>query len=161
MGESLDALDLKILAELQSDASLHLEALAERIGSSKSVCWRRIQRFREEGIITGSITVLDSEKVGFEVMVLAMVKIDGRGDVRPSQIIENIRKVPQVIECHALMGDVDLFLKIVVPSIKDYEKLLWEKFSSMPGILDIRSSISLTRLISTTQLPLHTLPKRR
>lgn len=161
MSEPLDALDLKILAELQSDASLHLEELAARVNSSKSVCWRRIQRFNEEGIITGRVTLLDPEKVGFGVMVLAFVKIDGRGDVKPSHIIENIRKIPQVIECHALMGEVDMYLKIVVPTIKDYEKLLWEKFSSMPGILDIRSSISLTRFVSTTELPLQTLAKKR
>ncbi|MFC4307950.1 Lrp/AsnC family transcriptional regulator [Steroidobacter flavus] len=161
MSEPLDALDLKILTELQSDASLRLEALAERVGSSKSVCWRRIQRFKEEGIVTNSVTLLDAEKVGFGVMVLAMVKIDGRGEVTASQIIENIRKIPQVVECHALMGAVDLLLKIVAPTIKDYEKLLWERFSSMPGIVDIRSSISLTRLIDTTQLPLQILAKRR
>ena len=161
MTEPLDSLDLRILAELQTDASLHLEELAARVDSSKSVCWRRIHRFNEEGIITGRVTLLDSEKVGFGVMVLAFVKIDGRGDIKPSHIIDNIRKIPQVVECHALMGDVDMLLKILVPTIKDYEKLLWERFSSMPGILDIRSSISLTRFKSTTALPLQTLTKKR
>lgn len=161
LSEPLDTLDLKILAQLQSDASLHLEELAVRVNSSKSVCWRRIQRFKEEGIITGRVTILDPEKVGFGVTVLAFVRIDGRGDIKPAHIIENIRKVPEVVECHALMGDVDLCLKIVVPTIKDYELLLWERFSSMAGILDIRSSISLTRFISTTELPLQALAKRR
>lgn len=161
MTEPLDSLDLKILTELQCDASLHLEALAERVGSSKSVCWRRIQRFKEEGIITGSVTLLDAEKVGFGVTVFAFIKIDGRGEVKPAQIIDSIRKIPQVVECHAMMGEIDMCLKILVPTIKDYERLLWEKFSAMPGILDIRSSISLTRFISTTQLPLQTLAKKR
>jgi hypothetical protein len=59
------------------------------------------------------------------------------------------------------MGEVDIFLKILVPTIKDYEKLLWERFSTMPGILDIRSSISLTRFVATTELPLQTLAKKR
>lgn len=159
MSAPLDPLDLKILAELQSDASLHLEELAHRVNSSKSVCWRRIQRFKEEGIILGRVTLLDPEKVGFGVTVLAFVKIDGRGDTAPRHIVDHIRQIPEVVECHALMGEVDLYLKIVVPTIKDYEKLLWEKFSSIPGVLDIRSSISLTRFISTTELPLQALAK--
>ena len=161
MTEPLDTLDLKLLAELQAEASLRLEELAARVSSSKSVCWRRIQRFKEEGIITGRVMLLDPEKVGFGVMVLAFVKIDGRSDIKPAQIIENFKKVPQVLECHGLMGEVDIFLKILVPTIKDYEKLLWERFSTMPGILDIRSSISLTRFVATTELPLQTLAKKR
>lgn len=157
----LDSLDLRILAELQSDAALPLEELAHRVNSSKSVCWRRIRRLKDEGVIQKSVTLLDPEKVGFGVTVLAFVKIDGRGETEPRKIVDHFRNIPEVVECHALMGDVDLYLKVVLPSIKDYEKLLWERFSTIPGVVDVRSSISLTRFVSTTELPLQTLVRSK
>jgi Lrp/AsnC family transcriptional regulator len=149
-----DALDRRILDVLQDDVSLSLADLAEKVGSSKSVCWRRMQGYLEAGIIQGRVAVLDAKKLGFGVMILASVKLDGRGEGSIEEFIASVRAIPEIIECHALMGDVDIMLKIVVPSIDYYEEMLWRRLSSIPGIIDIRSSISLTRFVNSTKLPL-------
>jgi Lrp/AsnC family transcriptional regulator len=158
--EPFDALDRRILTVLQEDAMLPLTELAERVGSSKSVCWRRMQRFLDEGIISRRVAILDPKALGFGVMALAFVKVDGRGEMTLEDFIGALRQIPEVIECHALMGDVDLVLKIVTPTIEDYEELLWGKLARLPGMVDIRSSISLTRFINTTSLPLQALRNR-
>lgn len=151
---SFDALDRKILELLQADVTLSLAAVAARVGSSKSVCWRRIQRFLDEGVICGRVALLDPKKLGLGVMVFIFVKIDGRGQATLTEFVKALEKLPEVMECHALMGEVDLMLKVIVPSIEYYDEFLWRKLSNLPAVVDVRSTISLTRFISTTRLPL-------
>lgn len=150
----LDALDRRILETMQDDAMLSLSDLAEKVGSSKSVCWRRIQNFLESGIVKSRVAVLDPKKLGFGVMILASIKLEGRGERAVDDFVAAVKATPEIVECHALMGDVDIMLKILVPSIEYYEQMLWKRLSSIPGIVDIRSSISLTQFVNTTKLPL-------
>lgn len=159
MAEKFDDLDLRILKELQDDATLSLVTLAGRVGSSKSVCWRRIQAFLDDGVITDRVAIVNPKALGFGVMVLAFLKIDGRAGTPLSEFIDTMRKLPQVIECHALMGDVDMMLKILVKDIEDYEHFLWNSLANVAGVQDIRSCISVTRLINTTKVPLDLLKK--
>jgi Lrp/AsnC family transcriptional regulator len=155
MSIALDELDIRLLQELQRDATIPLVDLADKVASSKSVCWRRIQRFLDEGIITERIAVIDPKKVGLGVMVIAMVKVDRRqGNDSVEQFLSAIRNFPEIIECHALMGDIDLMLKIVVKDVDAYEEFLWQKIQKLQGIQEIRSSISLTRFVDTRSLPL-------
>jgi|HubBroStandDraft_6_1064221.scaffolds.fasta_scaffold1253210_1 Lrp/AsnC family transcriptional regulator len=159
MTEPLDDLDLRILKELQDDATLPLVTLASRVGSSKSVCWRRVQRFIDQKIITDRVAILNPKALGFGVMVLAFLKIDGRSGTPLSEFIDALRKLPQVLECHALMGDVDMMLKILVKDIEEYEHFLWNSLANVAGVQDIKSCISVTRLINTTKIPLEHLRK--
>jgi Lrp/AsnC family transcriptional regulator len=154
MKQALDPLDLRILDLLQRDATLPVADIAERVASSKTVVWRRIQKYLETGLIRERVAVIDPHKAGFGVMVIAHVKMARHGlDVLP-QFQEAIRQFPQVIECHTLMGDVDFLLKILVRNIEDYEHFVWQKLSKIDGVREISSSISMSQAINTTRLPL-------
>jgi Lrp/AsnC family transcriptional regulator len=154
MTESIDAVDVRILNVLQHDATTPVANIAEQVGSSKTVVWRRIQRLLESGVIKERAAILDSRKVGLGVMVFAHVKMARHGrDVLP-KFLETIQRFPQVIECHILMGDVDFLLKIVVRSVEDYQSFFWQKLSQIDGVQEISSSISMTQSINTTRLPL-------
>ncbi|HEX4872639.1 MAG TPA: Lrp/AsnC family transcriptional regulator [Nevskiaceae bacterium] len=149
-----DALDLRLLDALQKDASLTTAELAERLGSSKTVVWRRIQRLEERGVIRARVALLDHRQLGLGVMVFAHIKMARHGrDVLP-KFLEAVRLLPPVIECHTLMGDVDFLLKILVPSIEDYEHFVWQKLSQIDGVQEISSSISIRQAINTTRIPL-------
>lgn len=154
MEHSLDGLDVRILELLQRDATLPIADIAERVASSKTVVWRRIQKLVEAGVIRERVAVLDHRKVGLGVMVIAHVKMARHGrDVLP-KFLEAIRLFPQVIECHTLMGDVDFLLKILVRSVEDYEQFFWHKLSKIDGVQEISSSISMSQTVNTTRLPL-------
>ena len=112
------------------------------------------QHFLDEGIITDRVAIIDPSKVGLGVTVLVFAKIDGRTGAKLQDFIEAVREMPEIIECHALMGDVDVLLKILVPDIAGYEQLMWNKLDKMPGLVGMRSSISVTRFVDTTRLPL-------
>lgn len=155
----LDALDVRILNLLQDDANLPIADIAEKIASSKTVVWRRIQKLQEAGVIRATVAVLDHRKVGLSVMVIAHVKMARHGrDVLP-KFLEAISTFPQVMECHTLMGDVDFLLKIIVRSVEDYEHFFWQKLSKIDGVQEISSSISMSQTVNTTRLPLQVTQK--
>jgi Lrp/AsnC family transcriptional regulator len=148
----IDDLDAKILNRLQEDATISLQDLGDELASSRSAVWRRIQRMEEAGIIKKHTILLDPEKVGLGVMVFAQVKMQAHGQSDLPNFIEQVRRFPEVIECHTLMGDVDFILKIRVRDIQSYEKLFWEHLSRIDGVREINSSIALTSVKATTQL---------
>lgn len=154
MEQLLDSLDVRILDLLQRDATLPIADIAERVASSKTVVWRRIQKLLESGVIRERVAVLDHRKLGLSVMVIAHVKMARHGrDVLP-KFLEAVKLFPQVIECHTLMGDVDFLLKILVRSVEDYEQFFWQKLSKIDGVQEISSSISMSQTVNTTRLPL-------
>jgi len=153
---TLNSLDARILDLMQQDATISINEIAERVNSSKTVCWRKIQKFQEQGIIDRKVTLLNPKKIGLNVKVFAHIKMTAHGRTILPEFIEAISRYPQVIECHTLMGNVDFLLKVMVRNIEEYEFLFWHEFSQIEGVQEISSSIALTEVKNTTQLPLFT-----
>lgn len=153
----MDNLDIRILDILQNDATVPVADMAERLASSKSVVWRRIQRLQDSGVIRERVAVLDPKALGLSITVFSQVKMSKHGRQALPRFIEAIQAFPQVVECHTLMGDVDFLLKIVTRDIAEYEDFFWHKLSQIDGVQEVSSSISMTQVISTTRLPLPSL----
>lgn len=150
----LDNLDKKILTLLQQDATLAVNEIAGQVGSSKSVCWRRIQRLQDEGVIIKRVTLIDQNKIGLDITLFAHVKMTAHGRKALPKFIDTIQNFNQVIECYTLMGNVDFLLKIVVRDIQEYEDLWLHSLSQIEGVQEISSSIAMTEVKHTTELPL-------
>ena len=146
-----DELDAKILNELQEDARIPLVDLAEKVASSRSAVWRRIQKLEQDGVIERHTVILNPEKVGLGVMVIAQVKMQAHTRDSLPIFIEKVRQFDEVVECHTLMGDVDFFLKIRVKDVQAYEDFFWNKLSHIEGVREISSSIALTNWKNTTK----------
>jgi Lrp/AsnC family transcriptional regulator len=150
----LDKTDKKILRLLQTEADITAAAVGERIGASQATVWRRIQRFREEGLIPDQYVSLDRRKAGFHAMVFAQVKLNSQGRANLAAFSEAIERFPEVQECYVLMGNVDFLLRIVAPDVDAYEKFFFEKLSQIPGVQEITSSIALSEIKRTSVLPI-------
>lgn len=150
----LDPLDLRILDILQRDAATPAADIARKVSSSKTVVWRRIQRMLDAGVIRARVALLDHRKVGLGMMVFAQVKMSRHGrDVLP-KFIEAVSTMPQVLECHTLMGHMDFLLKVAVPSIEDYEHFVWARLSQIDGVQEVTSAISMSQGVYNTRLPI-------
>lgn len=149
----IDDIDAKILTELQHDASLSLADLAEMVASSRSAVWRRIQKLEAEGVIRQHTILLDPAQVGLGVMVFAHVKMQAQNRDSLPDFIEKVRNFPEVMECHTLMGDIDFLLKVQVRDVKAYEDFFWNRLSQIDGVREISSSIALTAVKNTTEIP--------
>jgi Lrp/AsnC family transcriptional regulator len=154
MPPALDPADLKILSALQDDASRSTVELAEIAGVSQSVCWRRIQRLKDEGIILRQVTLLDRSRLGLETQIFAEVKLSAHGRANLADFSDAIRAFPEVMECYLLLGAVDFLLKIVTENIRAYEIFFFEKLSRLPGVQEVNSIVVFSEVKATTALPL-------
>lgn len=150
----LDAYERKILRELQGDASLTTAELADRIGLSPSPCWRRVDRLEREGVIRKRVALIDRRKVGLNAQVFAQVKLNAHGRANLDEFSAAIRGFPEVLDAYVLMGTMDFMLRIVAQDIDAYERFFFEKLSKLPGVQEINSTVALSEIKSTTELPI-------
>ena len=150
---NLDKTDQIILALLQQDAGLSASEIAEQVNLTQPPCWRRIKRLEETGVIQRRVALLDQRLLGLNVTVFARVKLSAHGKKSLPEFEEQIRELPEVLECHTVMGDYDFLLKIVTRDIDTYEALFRQKLSQMPTVQEIHSNAALSRIKITTELP--------
>ena len=156
----LDATDYAILGLLQTDASMTAADVAKQVGLSQSPCWRRIARLEKLGLTRRRVALLDRERLGLGVMVFAQVKFARGARQSLADFEDTIRAFPEVQECFMLMGEVDFLLKVITRDVTAYEQFLREKLSKIPAVQEVRSSIALTPVKETTELPLGQLQGR-
>jgi Lrp/AsnC family transcriptional regulator len=159
MGE-LDAIDMQILALLQSDASVPVAVIAERVGLSQSPCWRRIQRLEDRGIIRAHVALLDRRKLGFNVEAVVQLRFERESENSVAQFEEAIRGLPEITECVMLAGESDFLLRVIATEADACERFLRERVAVLPGVRALTSTFAISTLKSTHALPLEVLPAR-
>ncbi len=150
----LDDFDKKILESLQTDATVSIAELAERVGLSQSTCWRRINLLEQAGVIGPRVALLNAKALGLEVTVFANIKLSAHGRRSLSEFEEAIAVCPEVVECYTMSGEIDFLLRIVSRDIESYERFLRETLLQMPSVQEVHSHIALSRVKHTTALPL-------
>jgi len=116
----LDRIDRQILHELQRDGRLSNQELAQRVALSPSPCLRRVRRLEEQGYIQKYMAVIDAEKVGVGLLAYVTIRLNKmhrstRGPL--SDFARDVQDWPQVVECHAMSGDMDYLLRIQVRNL--------------------------------------------
>src|SRR5262249_1934290 len=150
----LDAIDRRIVSELQANARLSNFELAERIGLSPSPCLRRVKRLEREGYIDGYRASLQRSRVGLGFSVFLAVKINGHANNEASRFEKSVVAMPEDVACHLVSGEADYFLEVVVPDLEDYQRFLVGKLLEMPIVREVRSNISIQTLKAGAPLPL-------
>lgn len=150
----LDRPSRLILAELQRDARLTVQQLAERVGLSATPCWRRIKQMEAAGVITGYTALVDRDKVGLGLRVMVEANLSQHGEAEVRRFEKAVAQSPQIVQCVSTTGQADYILTVLVPDIKAYEHFLHDTLFKLPGITHVRSSIVLREVKSETRLPL-------
>ncbi|MFK8030097.1 MAG: Lrp/AsnC family transcriptional regulator [Gammaproteobacteria bacterium] len=150
----LDQTDRKILEILQNDATLPASDIADRVGLSQSPCWRRINRLEKKGIIKRRVALLDRRALGLNVVVFAHIKLSVHGRKALPEFENAIRNFPEVLDCFTTTGEVDYILKVVTKDIESYERFFRNSLSQLPSVLEVNSTIALSNIKTTTELPL-------
>jgi len=149
----LNEADLRILRELQKDATTPLERLAQRVGVSKSAVWNRIQRLRAEGVILREVAVLDSGKVGIGETFFVAVRTAKHSSGWLEKFSAAIREMPEIMEAHRLAGEMDYLLKVQVPTTRDFD-VFYKNLISRVELFDVTSNLSMETMKEKTDLPL-------
>jgi len=150
----IDSFDRKILALLQADARLTNNDLSERVNLSPSQCSRRRQRLEEEGLIAGYRAILHREALGFSLVNIITVTLATHNRDNARRFADLIARLPQVQEAHALTGEMDYVLKVVVPDLKALSSFVNDVLLPHESVQHVKTAIVLDTLKETAALPL-------
>jgi Lrp/AsnC family transcriptional regulator len=149
----MDKLDAKILDLLQENADLTATEIADRVGLSKTPCWRRIQKLEADGVIRGRVVLLDAHALNVGTTVFVTLKTGNHSEAWFERFVRAVRDIPEVTEIHRMSGDVDYLIRIVVPDIDAYD-VVYKRLISSVEFQDVSASFALETLKSTSALPL-------
>lgn len=150
----LDDTDLDILRILQADGRISNADLAKKIGLSPASTFQRVRNLEAAGFIRRYVALVDHEKVGKKLTVLAMVELSLHQDQPIERFRRAVMQIPEVLECYNVSGEFDFVLKIVVPDMRSYEALVREKLSTIRGVGKVTSSFVLSTTKHTTAVPI-------
>lgn len=136
----LDETGWNILRELQGNARLSYAELGRRVGLSSPAVMERVKRMEEAGIISGYHAEINLEKIG--VPLMAFVRVANASSKEVS-IAEMARALPEVLECHHVLGDDCFILKVAAPAVRDLERILqlFNRYTSTTTSLVLSSPI--------------------
>jgi Lrp/AsnC family transcriptional regulator len=151
--ERMDAIDRKILAVVQEDASLSVAEIGQRVGLSSTPCWKRLQRLEADGVITRRVALVDPERIGLGITVFVSVETGDHSQDWLERFADVVGDMPEVMEFYRMAGDVDYMLRVVVPDIAGYDTFYKKLIATVP-LKNVTSRFAMERIKSTTALPI-------
>ncbi len=128
----IDRLDKKILQLISQDARIPFLEVARECNVSGAAIHQRIQKLRNTGIIKGSEFVIDTYKVGFQTCAYIGITLS---DVKSFPfVVEELKKIPEVVECHYTTGKFSMFVKIYAKDNRHLLQIILEKMTPIAGI---------------------------
>ena len=150
----LDDLDKTILRLLQADGRLSNLDLARQMNLSPPATHARLKQLEKEGYIRKFTTLVDRDKAGFDLLCFIHVALQMHQLEQVENFRTMIRQIPEVLECHHITGEYDYLLKVVLHNRKDLERFVVDRITPIQGIARIHTSLALTEVKNTTELPL-------
>ena len=163
----MDAIDLRILEQLQHNARISNVDLARAVNLSPSPCLARVRTLESAGYVQRYVTLLDPKKLGITVSVLVQVTLERQIESALELFEKAVRDRPEVMECYLMTGDADYLLRVLVPDVPAFERFILDFLSRVPGVGNIKSSFALKQVKYQTALPLplpslaHSGPRRK
>ncbi|ACL59755.1 Lrp/AsnC family transcriptional regulator [Methylobacterium nodulans] len=156
----MDPIDLKILALLQTDATLSVSVIGEQVGLSQTPCWKRIQRLQADGVINRRVAVLDPDKLGLGLTVFVSIEAADHSKDWLDRFASEITTMPEVLEFYRMAGDVDYMLRVVVSDMAAYD-IFYKRLTATLPLKNVTSRFAMQKVKSTTALPLPAPPARK
>jgi Lrp/AsnC family transcriptional regulator len=149
---TIDAIDRKILALLQEDASLAVHEVAEKVNLSQNACWRRIKMLEQAGVIRKRVALLDVHRMEVGVTVIVSLKLVEHTPEALERFSRTILEMPEALEFYRVTGEFDYILKLQVADIAAYDRA-YKKLIGTIRLSDVRAFFAMEVLKSTTALP--------
>ena len=141
MKARLDAIDWKILRELQADGRMTNVELASRVGISAPPCLRRVRALEEAGVIRGYHADVDPEAAGLSVQALIQVRVHSHRRDRLTEIFQELRELPGVQQIYIIGGDRDFVMHIACPSVSGLRDFVSNHLSSRPELAQTQTQL--------------------
>ncbi len=152
MTDSIDKTDRAILAILQNDATLSVDAISERVSLSRNACWRRIKQMEEAGILKARVALVDATKIGLGLPVFVLMRAADHSPDWLAKFDRAVRILPEIIGAHRMSGDLDYVLRVQVADVADYDRF-YKRLIKLVPVRDISASFVMENIKDTTALP--------
>ncbi|HVZ45587.1 MAG TPA: Lrp/AsnC family transcriptional regulator [Ramlibacter sp.] len=153
---NIDAIDLRILAELQQDGALTNVELARRVHLSPSPCLARVKALEAGGVIERYVALASAKALGLGLNVFISISLKEQSKSALAEFERRIAEHDEVMECYLMTGDSDYLIRVAVADMAALERFILEQLTPIPGIEKIRSSFALKQVRYKTALPLPT-----
>ncbi len=141
----LDAIDWRILKELQGDGHMTNVALANRVGLSAPPCLRRVRALEEAGLIAGYTVLLDEPALGFELTAFAMVGLHNQAEAELRAFENLVLGWPLVREAYMLSGESDFMLKCIARDLPTFQEFILEQLTAAPNVASVKTFLTIRR----------------
>ena len=148
----MDAIDRKILAVLQDDASLSVAEIGSRVGLCSTPCWKRIHRLEADGVIQKRVALVDQDKIGLKITVFVSIETGDHSQAWLASFAETVGAMPEVMEFYRMAGDVDYMLRVVTADMASYD-VFYKKLISAVALKNVTSRFAMEKIKSVTALP--------
>ena len=142
----LDAIDWKILRELQDDGRITNVELSKRVGISAPPCLRRVKRLEESGIIRGYRAMLNSPALGLEVVAFCLIGLNHQSETELKAFAELTRGWPIVRAAWMVSGESDFLLHCVASDLTSFQTFVIEKLTSSPNVDTVRTALTIRQV---------------
>ncbi len=150
----IDAVDIRILNELQADGSLTNLELAKRVHLSPSPCLTRVKALENAGVIDRYVALVQPKSLGLNLSVFISISLKEQSKSALAAFEKSIADHDEIMECYLMTGDSDYLIRVAVADITALEKFILEQLTPIAGIEKIRSSFALKQVKYKTALPL-------
>jgi DNA-binding Lrp family transcriptional regulator len=151
---AVDAIDRKILAELETEGRLTVTELAQRVRLSVAPCHRRLRELERSGAIRGYRAIVDPAAIGVGFEVLVSVTMDREDAATIEKFESGLAEVAEVRHAERLFGDPDYLVRVATADIDSYQRLRDEKLATLPGVQRLSSTIVMKRVVDERPFPL-------
>src|SRR5579863_9737797 len=149
-----DAIDRRILEQLQRAGRMTNLELAEKVGVSPTPCLRRVRQLESDGVIKGYVAELDRQRVGLGLTVFIAVRLTSHSDSTTKAFRRSMSGMAEVTACYAISGEHDFLLHVVVPDLAGYRRFVLDRLIKLSEIRDIQSSFVIDTVKEDAPIPL-------
>jgi len=151
--DTIDTQDRKILAELQRNCDISLDALGEKIGLSRNACWRRIKALDSAGVIRARVALLNPVPLGLGLTVFIQVRTDRHDPDWLVKFARATRTMPEILGAYRMTGELDYLIRARVADVAGYDRLYQRLIERVP-LSDVSASFVMEEIKDTTELPI-------
>jgi Lrp/AsnC family leucine-responsive transcriptional regulator len=145
----LDDLDIKVLKTLQKEGRTKRNELADAVGLSIPAISERLHKLEEKKVLEGYYAKLNRKAFGYDIMAYILVMMESSKHYK--SLISHVDKLPQILECHSVLGEGSHLLKAISKNTEALEKLLAE-IQSWPGVIATKTTFVLSTIKETTEI---------
>jgi DNA-binding Lrp family transcriptional regulator len=142
----LDAIDWKILRELQDEGRITNVELSRRIGISAPPCLRRVKRLEDAGIIRGYRALLNAPSLGMDVVAFCLVGLHHQAESELKAFAERTRGWPIVRQAWMVSGESDFLLHCVASDLGAFQSFVIEELTSSPNVDTVRTALTIRQV---------------